>query len=140
VRLLGLHSFQTLLRPGEVQHEAEVTPGLTRPTERFTEVAKYRDYMIRDLDDRDQEKEYEEQGIRVVRGPGSFRGPHEVEVNGRSLTAERIVIATGSEPAVPEIEGLSDAGYWTNRQATTLNQVPRSVIVLGGGPAGIELA
>jgi dihydrolipoamide dehydrogenase len=131
---------KTLLRPVEVRHEAELAPGLLVPSMRFPEVAMYRDYMIRDLDDRGQEKEYEEQGVRVVRGKGSFRGPHEIEVDGRRLTAERIVIATGSEPVEPPIEGLSDAGYWTNRQATTLRDVPQSAIVLGGGPAGIELA
>jgi dihydrolipoamide dehydrogenase len=131
---------KTLLRPGEVRHEAELAPGLTSPTERFAEVAKYRDYMIRDLDDRAQEKEYEDDGVRVVRGKGSFRGPHELDVDGRTLSAERIVIATGSEPVVPPIDGLKESGYWTNRQATTLSDVPESVTVLGGGPAGIELA
>ncbi len=131
---------KTLLRPVEARHEAELAPGLTVPEERFGEVAKYRDYMVRDLDDRGQEKEYEEQGIRVVRGQGSFRGPHEIEVDGRSLRGERIVIATGSEPVVPPIKGLSESGYWTNREATTLSDVPQSVIVLGGGPVGVELA
>jgi pyruvate/2-oxoglutarate dehydrogenase complex dihydrolipoamide dehydrogenase (E3) component len=115
---------KTLLRPGEVRHEAELAPGLSRPTLRFEEVAKYRDYMIRELDDHEEEKEYEEQGVRVVRGQGTFREPHEIDVDGRRLTAERIVIATGSEPDVPPIDGLSEAGYWTNRQATTLKQVP----------------
>jgi pyruvate/2-oxoglutarate dehydrogenase complex dihydrolipoamide dehydrogenase (E3) component len=50
------------------------------------------------------------------------------------------VIATGSEAQIPPIEGLAEAGYWTNREATTFAQVPESVIVLGGGPVGIELA
>ncbi len=131
---------KTLLRPGEVRHEAELAPGLTSPTWRFAEVAKYRDYMIRDLDDRGQEKEYEDDGIRVVRGKGSFRNPRQIDVDGRTLSAERIVIATGSEPVVPPIDGLEESGYWTNREATTLSDVPGSVTVLGGGPAGIELA
>lgn len=131
---------KTLLRPGEVRHEAELAPGLTSPTWRFAEVAKYRDYMIRDLDDRGQEEEYEDDGIRVVRGKGSFRSPRQIDVDGRTLSAERIVIATGSEPVVPPIDGLEESGYWTNREATTLSDVPGSVTVLGGGPAGIELA
>jgi pyruvate/2-oxoglutarate dehydrogenase complex dihydrolipoamide dehydrogenase (E3) component len=63
---------KTLLRPGEVRHEAKLAPGLTQPSERFADVAKYRDYMIRDLDDRGQEKEYEEQGVSVVRGRDRF--------------------------------------------------------------------
>jgi dihydrolipoamide dehydrogenase len=76
----------------------------------------------------------------VCRGVGSLRGPGEVEVGDRVLRAERIVIATGSEPQIPPIPGLREAGYWTNREATTLKEVPESAIVLGGGPVGIELA
>ncbi len=132
---------KTLLRPAEVRHEAELAPGTSAPEQRFSEVAKYRDHMIRNLDDREQIESYEKQGIRVFKGPATFTSPREVEVGGTVLQSERIVIATGSEPLIPPIDGLAEAGYWTNRDATTLSEVPESVIVLGGGPAvGIELA
>lgn len=49
------------------------------------------------------------------------------------------MIATGSEPVIPPIDGLGEAGYWTNREATTLTEIPKDVVVLGGGPVGIEL-
>ena len=63
-----------------------------------------------------------------------------MEVSGNVLHSDRIVIATGSRPLIPSIPGLRETGYWTNREATTLTEVPESAIVLGGGPVGIELA
>ena len=131
---------KTLLRPGEVRHEAEKAAGMPSPRPSFDEVAAYRDFMIRDLDDAAQVKGYEEQGVTVFKGVGSLSGPHEVEVGGERLESERIVIATGTEPLIPPIEGLEQAGYWTNREATTLKEVPASVTILGGGPVGVELA
>jgi pyruvate/2-oxoglutarate dehydrogenase complex dihydrolipoamide dehydrogenase (E3) component len=131
---------KTLLRPGEARQEAERAPGTSGAQTRWSDVAEYRDYMIRNLDDEDEVEGYEEQGIRVFKGRASLQGPGKVHVGRRVLHGERIVIATGSEAEIPPIEGLADAGYWTNREATTLMQVPDSVIVLGGGPVGIELA
>ncbi len=131
---------KTLLRPVEVRHEAELAPGTSAPGLRFEEVAKYRDYMIRDLDDSGEIESYEKQGVRIFKGPASFRAPGEIEVGDDVLHSERVVIATGSEPLIPEIDGLEEAGYWTNREATTLKEVPHSAVVLGGGPVGVELA
>jgi dihydrolipoamide dehydrogenase len=131
---------KTLLRPGEVRHEAEKAAGASAAPTNFAEAAAYRDYMIRHLDDAAQVKGYEDQGVSVFKGVGSLSGTHEIEVNDTRLVSDRIVIATGSGALVPPIEGLEQAGYWTNREATTLKQVPESAIVLGGGPVGIELA
>jgi dihydrolipoamide dehydrogenase len=130
---------KTLLRPGEARHGADRCPGTSGAQTRWADVAEYRDYMIRNLDDADEVDGYEEQGIRVFKGRASLQGPGKVHVGRRILHGDRIVIATGSEAEIPPIEGLADAGYWTNREATTLIQVPDSVIVLGGGPVGIEL-
>ncbi len=131
---------KTLLRPGEVRGEATRAAGVVTPDQRFTEISEYRDFMIRNLDDSSQVEEYEQQGMTVVRGAASLSGPGQVEVDGRRLETQRIVIATGTEPSVPPIDGLEQAGFWTNREATTLKQVPASAIVLGGGPVGIELS
>src|SRR5437588_9507291 len=92
---------KTLLRPVEVRHEAEKTAGTSSPRPNFDEVAAYRDFMIRNLDDAAQVKGYEEQGVAVFKGVGSLSGPHEVEVGGEVLESERIVIATGTEPLIP---------------------------------------
>lgn len=131
---------KTLLRPVEVRHEAELAAGTSAPTIRWDQVAAYRDDMVRHLDDAEEVKSYERDGVRVFRGQASLAGPGEVEVDGSVISAERIVIATGSEPHIPPIEGLEQAGYWTNREATALASVPDSAIVLGGGPVGVELA
>lgn len=107
---------------------------------RVRDVAEYRDFMVRSLDDRDEIEEYEKNGAQVFRCRGAIHAPGEVDVDGRILGSSRIVIATGSRPAVPAIDGLEQCGYWTNREVTGLEDVPDSAIVLGGGPVGIELA
>jgi pyruvate/2-oxoglutarate dehydrogenase complex dihydrolipoamide dehydrogenase (E3) component len=131
---------KTLLRPGEARQEAERSPGTSGARTQWSDVAEYRDYMIRNLDDEDEIEGYEEQGIRVFKGRASLHGPGKVQIGRKTIRGRRIVIATGSESEIPPIEGLAASGYWTNREATTLMQVPDSVIVLGGGPVGIELA
>jgi pyruvate/2-oxoglutarate dehydrogenase complex dihydrolipoamide dehydrogenase (E3) component len=131
---------KTLLRPGEARRDAERSPGTSGAQTRWADVAEYRDYMIRNLDDENEVEGYEEQGIRVFKGRASLQGPGKVRVGRRTIHGDRLVIATGSEADIPPIEGLAASGFWTNREATTLIQVPESAIVLGGGPVGIELA
>jgi pyruvate/2-oxoglutarate dehydrogenase complex dihydrolipoamide dehydrogenase (E3) component len=131
---------KTLLRPPEVRSEAERAAGTERPEIRFAEVAAYRDYMVRNLDDSKQVDDYRDQGVDVYKAAGKIAGPGRVEVAERTLETERIIIATGSDPSIPPIDGLEDAGYWTNREATALSELPESVVVLGGGPVGIELS
>ncbi|MHB8690262.1 MAG: dihydrolipoyl dehydrogenase family protein [Solirubrobacteraceae bacterium] len=131
---------KTLLTPGELASAARRNPGTTTPSLVWGEIAAYRDYMIRNLDDSGEERSYADKGVTVVRGAGRLDGPGRVRVGDELLQADRILIATGSETNVPPIEGLEQAGYWTNREATTIKTVPDSVAVLGGGPVGIELA
>lgn len=133
---------KTLLRAAEVPREAGRTPGTETPRQNFGEIAAYRDFMIRDRDDTKQYDSYGEQGVSVVRGAARLDGPGRVMVDGaeRTLLASRVILATGSETAVPPIDGLAETGYWTNRDATTIEEPPDSVAVLGGGPVGIELA
>ncbi|MBV9717682.1 MAG: NAD(P)/FAD-dependent oxidoreductase [Solirubrobacterales bacterium] len=131
---------KTLLRPGEVRSEAERGFGTATPELGWSEVAKYRDYMIRGLDDSSEVKSYEESGVSVFKGEGALAGPGAVRVGERRLETERVIVATGSDPVIPPIDGLARAGYWTNREATTFSEPPESVIILGGGPVGIELA
>jgi pyruvate/2-oxoglutarate dehydrogenase complex dihydrolipoamide dehydrogenase (E3) component len=130
---------KTLLRPPEVRFEAQRTAGTAAPEQSWSEVAEYRDYMVRHLDDRNQVEGYERDGVSVYKSEARFPAPGRVEVDGAQLESERIILATGSAPAVPDIPGLREAGYWTNREATNLHEIPESVVVLGGGPVGIEL-
>lgn len=130
---------KTLLRAPEVRFEARRTAGLDEPEQRWRELAEYRDEMIRHLDDDKQVEGYRSDGIDVYKSEAAFAGSGRVEVDGAVLEAERIVIATGTGARVPPVPGLEEAGYWTNREATTLEEVPGSVVILGGGPVGVEL-
>jgi mercuric reductase len=77
-------------------------------------------------------------GFATVSGGASFEDPHTVRVDGRRLTAERVLIATGSRTAVPPIDGLAD---WIDHiSALELDQLPESMLVIGGGPVGLEFA
>jgi pyruvate/2-oxoglutarate dehydrogenase complex dihydrolipoamide dehydrogenase (E3) component len=131
---------KTLLRAAEVREEAARAAGVDRPERRWAELVAYRDFMVRNLDDSKEVEGYRAEGVDVVRGEGAISGPGSVQVAGQELVCERIVVATGSETAVPAIDGLAESGFWTNREATTLKELPESLIVLGGGPVGIELS
>jgi dihydrolipoamide dehydrogenase len=102
-------------------------------------VREYRDYMTRDWNDAKQVAEYGDMGVTVVKAAGRLAGPGVVEAGGRRLEAPHIVIGTGSVTAIPPVEGLAETGYWTNREATALQVVPDSAIVVGAGPVGVEL-
>jgi pyruvate/2-oxoglutarate dehydrogenase complex dihydrolipoamide dehydrogenase (E3) component len=81
-----------------------------------------------------------QQGIDVIHGEATFVSPHEVSIGGRVVSAERILIATGSETLLPPIEGLEEAGYITNIEAVSLPSLPRRMAIAGGGALGIEFA
>jgi dihydrolipoamide dehydrogenase len=81
-----------------------------------------------------------QQGIDVLEGEASFISLHEVVVDGKTISAERIIIATGSETIVPPIEGLKEAGFITNVEAVGLPDLPRRLAVVGGGAIGMEFA
>jgi pyruvate/2-oxoglutarate dehydrogenase complex dihydrolipoamide dehydrogenase (E3) component len=80
------------------------------------------------------------QNIDLFMGEASFSSPHEISVNGETLRSERFVIATGTVPFIPDIEGLSEAGYITNVEAVSLPELPKRLVVIGGGPIGLEFA
>ena len=102
---------------------------------------EWRDFMVSGYDDSAKEEWPRSQGIDVLRGHGSIAGAGEVAVDGERHWAKDIVIATGSEPIVPPVPGLDELeGVWTNREATGLTEVPERLLVLGGGPVGVEMA
>jgi pyruvate/2-oxoglutarate dehydrogenase complex dihydrolipoamide dehydrogenase (E3) component len=101
----------------------------------------WRDYMVSDYDDSGQVKWLADTGIELIRGNGRLVEPGVLEVDGRRYSARHIVIATGSEPVIPPIEGLRGLkGVWTNREATGVREIPDSLVILGGGFVGVEMA
>jgi pyruvate/2-oxoglutarate dehydrogenase complex dihydrolipoamide dehydrogenase (E3) component len=130
---------KALLRPAEARGETAHVAGLERPALHWDEVARYRDYMVSGHDDTKKTKALTDAGIEVVRGRGRLEGPGRVRVGERTLQAEDVVIATGTTSAIPPIDGLDGVEYWTNREATALEAVPASAVVMGGGPVGVEL-
>jgi pyruvate/2-oxoglutarate dehydrogenase complex dihydrolipoamide dehydrogenase (E3) component len=130
---------KALLRPAEARGETAHVAGLERPALHWDEVARYRDYMVSGHDDTKKTKALTDAGIEVVRGRARLEGPGRVRAGERTLQAEHVVIATGTTSAIPPIDGLDGVDYWTNREATALEAVPASAVVLGGGPVGVEL-
>jgi dihydrolipoamide dehydrogenase len=136
----GCIPTKTLLRPTELKGKSMRAAGVMTPALDWPELSSYRDYMVSDHDDSKRIAGYEARGITVVQERGTIAGPNRVDANGRVLESDAIIVATGSEAVVPPIPGLLEAGYWTNREATDLTDIPQSAVVIGGGAVGIELA
>jgi pyruvate/2-oxoglutarate dehydrogenase complex dihydrolipoamide dehydrogenase (E3) component len=135
---------KTLLRPGEVVADARNAPGAAEAVSgRIDRAAAlgWRDYEVSDYDDSAQAQWLADAGVDLYRGQGTIAGPGSVAVDGQQLRARHIIVATGSDPVIPPIPGLRElSGVWTNREATGAKEVPGSLVILGGGPVGVELA
>lgn len=95
--------------------------------------------VIREIEPHDSRERYEGLGVDVILGFGELQDRHTVKIGNETITGKYIVIATGSEPAVPPIHGLNEVNYQTNRTIFHLKELPGHLIVLGSGPIGIEL-
>ena len=133
-----------LLRPGQALAEARRIPGAAEAVTGTVDVAATfarRDEIVHDLDDAAQLPWIEDRGIALVRGHGRLSGERTVAVGDDTLEARRaVVLATGTTALIPPVPGLREAEPWTNRRATTGHEVPRRLLVLGGGPVGCEMA
>jgi pyruvate/2-oxoglutarate dehydrogenase complex dihydrolipoamide dehydrogenase (E3) component len=135
---------KTLLRPGEALQAAREAPGareaVTGPLDPAA-AFEWRDFMVAGYEDAGKVAWLDSKGIELLRGPARIAGPRRVRVGDAEHSADHIVLATGSDPVIPPIPGLAEAeGVWTNREATALTDVPRRLLVLGGGPVGVEMA
>ena len=111
----------------------------------WSKASDFRDYMINregtdTPDDSGHVTSLEEAGATVIRGSASLDGPGCVRVGDRQIEAGSTILAIGSVSRVPDLPGLAEARPWTNVQATSTRELPRSLVVLGGGPTGVELA
>jgi pyruvate/2-oxoglutarate dehydrogenase complex dihydrolipoamide dehydrogenase (E3) component len=135
---------KALLRPGELLAEARRVPGVSAAVSGELDpqaVLDRRDEVIHDLDDSGQLPWLEKRGVELFRGAGRLDGERRIVVGDDTLIARKaVVVATGSGAAMPPIDGLGSVRTWNNRDATTSKRVPGSMVVLGGGPVGTELA
>jgi pyruvate/2-oxoglutarate dehydrogenase complex dihydrolipoamide dehydrogenase (E3) component len=144
----GCIPSKTLIRPGDVLAAARRVPGAAEAVTGTIDVQAafaQRDYMTNNWQDAGDLKWFESKGIEFVRGHGRLAGPRAVEVETpegtRKLSARTaVVVACGTIPLVPPIEGLADVKPWDNRDATAVKELPGSLLVLGGGAIGAELA
>jgi pyruvate/2-oxoglutarate dehydrogenase complex dihydrolipoamide dehydrogenase (E3) component len=130
---------KSLLRPGEAVHGAREAAASADVD--VQAALAWRDFMVSDYSDTGQQRWLADRGIDLLRGTGRLAGTGVVEVDGVRHTATHVVVATGADPIVPPISGLRElTGVWGTREATSMKAVPRRLLVLGGGSAGVELA
>ncbi|MBD5787191.1 NAD(P)/FAD-dependent oxidoreductase [Cellulosimicrobium terreum] len=146
---------KALLRPGAARAELAGVPGAGEPGDLdVAAVLAWRDSMTSDWDDAGQVAWIEGVGVTLVRGLGRVVGPRRVEVVAEDADADldglparrvlqaryAVVAATGSVPVLPDVPGLADANPWTSREATSVEDVPGSVAIIGGGVVACEMA
>jgi pyruvate/2-oxoglutarate dehydrogenase complex dihydrolipoamide dehydrogenase (E3) component len=141
----GCVPSKMMIRAAHLLAEARRIPGLAgraEVTPDWEPVARrIRDEATDDWDDRVAVERFERKGGRFLRGRGRLDGPGRVQVGDQIVEVNRgVVVATGTVPAVPPIPGLGDLPYWTNREAVEAKDLPASIVVLGGGAVGLELA
>ncbi len=135
---------KALLRPMEALDEVRRIPGAAEAVTGSLDVPAIlarRDEVIHDLDDSGQLPWLEERGIELFRGWGRLDGERRVRVGDDLLVArDAVVLGVGTAAAFPPIPGLAEVGAWSNRELTTAKEVPRRLLVLGGGVVGVEMA
>jgi pyruvate/2-oxoglutarate dehydrogenase complex dihydrolipoamide dehydrogenase (E3) component len=134
---------KTLLRPGEVLAAARQAPGAAEAVVGELDVERvlwWRDEVTSRRDDSWHANWIAEQGAELVRGEAQVLRPGAVAVGEREIEYAELVVATGSSPAVPPVPGLDEVDFWTNKDAVWADGPPASLVVLGGGPVGVELA
>jgi dihydrolipoamide dehydrogenase len=130
---------KTLLRPGEAAHDANDAAVMAQVD--VEAALAWRDFMVSNYSDAAQERWLAERGIDLIRGCGRLAGTGVVEVDGTRFTTQHVVLANGADPIIPPVPGLRELeGIWTNREVTGMKAVPRRLLVLGGGPVGVEMA
>lgn len=141
----GCVPTKMMIRAAHALAEARRIQGLAGRADVFADwepvARRIREEATDDWDDRVAVERFEGKGGRFVRARGRLDGPGRVQVGDRLFEVSRgVVVATGTAPAAPPIPGLGDLAYWTNREAVEAKDLPASLVVLGGGAIGLELA
>jgi pyruvate/2-oxoglutarate dehydrogenase complex dihydrolipoamide dehydrogenase (E3) component len=141
----GCVPSKTLIRTAQIRHlmknsSAFGLPQSEIPPVDFREIRRRILSVIETIQQKDSPERFCGLGVKVEFGSPEFIDEHSVRLGGKTVSAKSWVIATGSSPSVPAIEGLSETPYLTNRDIFYLDSLPDSMIMLGGGPISIELA
>lgn len=141
----GCVPSKTLIRTAQVYHLMKnakhfglATPVLQRPD--FREISARIQTVIGTIQKHDSEERFCSLGAKVEFGHASFTDDYSISLNDKKYSAKNWVIATGSSAAIPPIEGLQETPFITNREVFSLEKLPESMVIVGGGPIGIELA
>ncbi len=140
----GCVPSKALIRTAQAVHEAQNAGALglsaTEIPVDFARVMRSMREVIARIQPHDDPATIEKKGVKTIQGTARLLGPDRVEVDDDTLHTKRVVIATGSLPLVPAIDGLEQAGYLTHETILELDQQPRRLLILGAGPIGLEFA
>ena len=141
----GCVPSKTLIRTAHVYHMMKNAwkyglPGVDMPPVDYRDVAKRIQYVIGTIKKHDSEERFCKLGVKVEFGNATFTDEHSILINGNTYSANKWVIATGSSPSVPPIQGIDQTPYITNKEIFSLDSLPKSMIVIGAGPIAIEMA
>jgi len=140
----GCVPSKTLIKTAHIYHsmrnsKAFGLPSVELPPVDYREVSKRIQSVISTIQKHDSEERFCSLGAKVKFGNPTFSDEHTIRLNKKTYSAKNWVIATGSSPAIPPIEGLDKTSYITNKEIFSLDHLPKSMIILGGGPIGIEM-
>lgn len=140
----GCVPSKALIRSAKMLHYAKRAKdfGFQKTTVEFdfAEVMERVQRVIKQVEPHDSVERYQGLGVDVIQAEAKIVSPYEVEVDGKTISAKNIIIATGARPAVPPIPGLDEVGYLTSDTVWDIREQPKRLVVLGGGPIGCELA
>jgi pyruvate/2-oxoglutarate dehydrogenase complex dihydrolipoamide dehydrogenase (E3) component len=131
---------KTLLRATELVAAAEITPGIEGARLVPADIFAWRDKVVDGWQDEGHVPWLEERDVELVRGDARVLRPGVLSVDGQELAFDRLVVATGSLAVIPPVPGIEEIEHWTSREATSATSVPESLVVLGAGAVGCELA
>jgi pyruvate/2-oxoglutarate dehydrogenase complex dihydrolipoamide dehydrogenase (E3) component len=141
----GCVPSKTLIRTAHVYHLMKNSkefglPGIELPPVDYRDVAKRIQAVISTIQEHDSEERFCKLGAKVRFGTATFADEHSIRLNGETISAKNWVLATGSSPGTPPIDGLDRTPYITNKEIWSLDHLPKSLIILGAGPIAIEMA
>lgn len=136
---------KTLVKAGNICHQMRNASSfglkpLKKPELNTDRVMDHVRSVVREVHEIDRPETFKKAGIDIIDGPAQFKDCNHVRIDGKVLSAKNFIIATGSRPFVPDIEGLDKIPYLTNETVFDLDNLPKSIIILGGGLSGIEFA